>query len=117
MKRPCIRQDMTADCGVTEGDWKQAEVRPPCRALSTAPSNLFPHREAKDLNTEEFKQQGVGTISSGKMELHFEKVIRPSVEEGGRDLRRDKQANPLCVVTIQTWSLKSRQRWRVLKTV
>lgn len=73
--------------------------------------------QAKDLSTEELKQQGVGTINSDKMELHFEKVIRPSVEEGGRDLRRDNQANQLCIVAIQAWFLKSRQRWRVPLTV
>lgn len=37
----------------------------------------------------------MGTISSEKKGLHFEKVIRASVEEGGRDLRRDPQANRL----------------------
>lgn len=63
-------------------------------------SNLFLRGQAKDLNTEEFKQQGVGTISSDKMELHFEKVIWASVDERGRDLRRDKQANQLCIVAI-----------------
>lgn len=43
----------------------RSSQRPDHHALPTELSNLS-HQQAKDLNTEEFKQQGMGTISSDK---------------------------------------------------